>query len=87
MLLALAFLAGALLVHHDMPEAAHGMAVGMICLAVLSGTVGLAVLVAQERPRPRIVRVLRPLVALAIIPAAAAPARAGPDQGTVVLRR
>jgi hypothetical protein len=83
----LAFLGGATLLHHDMPEDGHGMGMGAICLAVLGGSAGFAVLVARARPRPRIALDLGALPVALTAPVASVPARAGPRLRTVVLRR
>lgn len=83
----LVFLGGVTLIHHDMPEDGHGMGMGAICLAVLGGVAGFAVLAARARPRPRIASYLRSTLSAVTLSVASVPARAGPRPSMVVLRR
>ena len=87
LLLVLVFLGGVTVLHHDMPEDGHGMGMAAICLAVLGGAAGVAVLAAGARPRPRIAWYLRPILSAVTLPVASVPARAGPRPGMVVLSR
>jgi hypothetical protein len=87
-IVALLALLGLVVSHHGpMPEGAHGMEMGAICLAVLGGGLGLALCLAQAPRRPRPVSHLRPLTVVLRPPVAAALPRAGPELRTVVLRR
>jgi peptidoglycan/LPS O-acetylase OafA/YrhL len=87
LLLVLVFLGGATLLHHDMPKDGDDMGMSAICLAVLGGAAGFAVLAARARPQRRIARYLRPFLPAVTLPVASVPARAGPFPGMVVLRR
>ncbi|MBN9623304.1 MAG: hypothetical protein J0H06_10160 [Actinobacteria bacterium] len=87
LLLVLVFLGGVTLVHHGMPEDGHGMGMAAICLAVLGGAAGFAVLAARARPRPLFAWYVRPILSAVTLPVASVPARAGPRPGMVVLRR
>ena len=88
LILTLLSLLGVVVSHHNlMPEDAHGMEMGAICLAVLGGAVGLVLCTGLITRRPRPVRNLNPVTALISMPVIAAPARAGPELLTVVLRR
>jgi len=87
LLLILVFLGGVTVLHHDMPEEGHGMGMAAICLAVLGGAAGFAVLAAKARPQRRIAWYLRPSLPAVTLPVASVPARAGPFPSMVVLRR
>lgn len=88
LILTLLSLLGIVVSHHNlMPEDAHGMEMAAICLAVLGGAVGLVLFTGLINRRPRPVRNLSPFTALIAMPVITAPARAGPELLTVVLRR
>ena len=87
LLLVLVFLGGVTLVHHGMPEDGQGMGMAAICLAVLGGAAGFAVLAARARARPLFAWYVRPILSAVALPVASVPARASPRSGMVVLRR
>jgi hypothetical protein len=88
LIVALLALLGLVVSHHGpMPEGAHGMEMGAICLAVLGGGLGLALCLAQATRRPRPVSHPGPCTVVLRPPVAVALPRAGPELRTVVLRR
>ena len=53
-------LGGAVAAHHGMTMDEHGMTMGALCLAVLGGSIGVAVAALADRIRPRPLRIFPP---------------------------